>query len=87
MVLILAWWILTAAINDGDYGFRVDAYEIFLTSFLYSSTVLNFSLAFSTIFSNPKLANDVSTFVTILSILLTFLVFLTSIQRYIEYIF
>lgn len=86
-MLVLTWWILTAAINDGDYGFKVDAYEIFLTYFLYSSTVLNFSLAFSTIFSSPKLANEVSTFVTILSILLTFLVFLSSIQRYSEYLY
>ncbi|CAK55643.1 unnamed protein product (macronuclear) [Paramecium tetraurelia] len=78
--LIFFWWLLTLIINDGNYGFNIESYKIFLTYFLYSSTVLNFSLAMSTVFSSPKLANEVSTFVTILSILLTFLVFLSSIQ-------
>ena len=57
--------------------------NLFLVYFVYSAATLNFSLALSTLFSNPKLAGEVTTFITILSILGTFLVFLESCRRYI----
>ena len=70
-------------INSGDFGLDVKSINLFLVYFVYSAATLNFSLALSTLFSNPKLAGEVTTFITILSILGTFLVFLESCRRYI----
>lgn len=61
--------------NDKSIG------AFYLIYILYALTVLNQSLFLSTFFSTPKLANEVSTFLTIISLLLPYLGFIDSFRK------
>jgi hypothetical protein len=47
---------------------------------IYAFASLNQSLMFSAMFSSPKLASEVTTFIVVLTTLMTFLLFITKLQ-------